>query len=815
MYSPELLSPIADFETCLAAVHNGCDAVYVGVPGWNARGRVPDLTRDELQNIIEFCHLHQVRVFFAMNVLVFEQEIRQLSSYLKDLISLGPDAFIIQDPGLGILIKHIAPNQEIHASTQMTLSSLESVQFVEKLGFKRVVLARELNLNEIAHIRKHTEIELEVFVHGALCISYSGQCLTSENFGGRSANRGQCAQSCRLPYDIWVDSVLYPRPAAPYLFSPKDLCALDLVPKLMEIGVHSFKIEGRLKSPEYIAATTRAYREKIDGLSASQSNQQLESLFSRGFFSGWLQGVDHQKLVDGKNSAHQGVLIGKVHKIQNNEVWVKNPAVIPQAGDGCAFVQALHPDLGGRIYHASTAKPNFLILQFARNFPLKKISVGAQLWRNNSPSLEKSIRQSWENTNLQRTVGVQVFLNAQPGHHLSLRLISPTAEVELFDKEKLQKAHNPTHPPWLKDELAKLGSQPFAAQEIKIQLKNQPFLRQKTVRQLRQKALQLLEEKVLKNYPKPAFNPKTYDFHTPNSKHKSEKALLNILLRQPHQLEQISPDLPIDTIFLDYDYGQALEPSLNLIENLGYKTGIATLRIHKSGENKHLKQIIAYNPQAVLVRHWGALSFLQNNMLNASFIADHSFNISNSVSAQWLLNHGIDRILPAWDLNQAQLHDLLKNSPKSRFEVALHQYLPTFHIEHCVFANVLTSASSFPQCKIVCRQHNVEVEDHKGEKHFLQSDAECRNTLFLGKAQSMLRLYDSLRSCGVNRFRIDLLQESAEQAAFKINTYSQAINESISIEEAFKQIGVHEKYGISEGQLFNTTQWQDRKQLKK
>ena len=205
-------------------------------------------------------------------------------------------------------------------------------------------------------------------------------------------------------------------------------------------------------------------------------------------------------------------------------------------------------------------------------------------------------------------MGVQVFLNAQPGHHLSLRLISPTAEVELFDKEKLQKAHNPTHPPWLKDELAKLGSQPFAAQEIKNQLKNQPFLRQKTVRQLRQKALQLLEEKVLKNYPKPAFNPKTYDFHTPNSKHKSEKALLNILLRQPHQLEQISPDLPIDTIFLDYDYGQALEPSLNLIENLGYKTGIATLRIHKSGENKHLKQIIAYNPQAVQVRHWGALS---------------------------------------------------------------------------------------------------------------------------------------------------------------------------------------------------------------
>ena len=220
-----------------AAVNNGADAVYFGVPHWNARGRTEDFSFEDVAEMIRYARIRGVRTFLAMNVLVFEREIRDLPEFLERLIALEPDAFIIQDIGLARLIRAIAPSQEIHASTQMTLSSAESVNLAAQLGFNRAVLARELSLKEIASIKSATDLELEVFIHGALCVSYSGQCLTSENFGGRSANRGQCAQSCRLPYRIFVDGKEYRDTDAKYLFSPHDLCALPKLKELEEIGV--------------------------------------------------------------------------------------------------------------------------------------------------------------------------------------------------------------------------------------------------------------------------------------------------------------------------------------------------------------------------------------------------------------------------------------------------------------------------------------------------------------------------------------------------------------------------------------------------
>ena len=291
-----------------AAIQNGADAVYYGVPHWNARGRTEDFSFEDVAEMIRYARIRSVRTFLAMNILVFEREIRDLPEFLEKLIALKPDAFIIQDIGLARLIKAIAPDQEIHASTQMTLASAEAVNFASQLGFNRAVLARELSLKQIASIKEATPLELEVFVHGALCVSYSGQCLTSENFGGRSANRGQCAQSCRLPYRIFVDGKEYRNTNAQYLFSPHDLCALPRLNDLEEIGIDSLKVEGRLKSPEYVAAVAKAYNKALDThdkLPATDM-EPLEVLFSRGLSTGWLDGVDHQALVDGTFSNHHG-----------------------------------------------------------------------------------------------------------------------------------------------------------------------------------------------------------------------------------------------------------------------------------------------------------------------------------------------------------------------------------------------------------------------------------------------------------------------------------------------------------------------------
>ena len=324
MKKPELLLPVGTREMLIAAINNGADAVYFGVPHWNARGRTEDFTFEDVEEMILYARTRGVRTFLAMNVLVFEREIRGLPEFLERLISLKPDAFIIQDIGLARLIRAIAPDQEIHASTQMTLSSAEGIGLVKSLGFNRAVLARELSLKEIATIKATTDLELEVFIHGALCVSYSGQCLTSENFGGRSANRGQCAQSCRLPYRIFVDGKEFLDTNAQYLFSPHDLCALPKLEDLEEIGVDSLKVEGRLKSPEYVAAVSKAYRKALDNQPLqNQDREPLEVLFSRGLRTGWLDGDNHQELVDGTFSNHHGQFLGIVAKAGGNGVTIE------------------------------------------------------------------------------------------------------------------------------------------------------------------------------------------------------------------------------------------------------------------------------------------------------------------------------------------------------------------------------------------------------------------------------------------------------------------------------------------------------------
>ncbi len=400
---------------------------------------------EDVEEMIRYARLRGVKTYLAMNILIFEREIQELPEFLERLIALKPDAFIIQDIGLARLIKAISPEQEIHASTQMTLASSEAVNLVKDIGFSRAVLARELSAKQIAQIKSLTDLELEVFIHGALCVSYSGQCLTSENFGGRSANRGQCAQSCRLPYRIFVDGKEWKDPKARYLFSTRDLCALPKLEELREIGVESLKVEGRLKSPEYVAAVSHAYRKALDKLGnaaelTAQDLEPLEVLFSRGLNTGWLDGVNHQELVDGSFSNHHGEFIGTVVRVDRNGVIVElEDKPVPCTllpGDGILFEEyRAEPEprqTGSRLYKATfarnphsesaamqesrrstksgmfsqdsrragNAKENArgnagksqVRLEFGREFNLRKVTYGMKAYRNDSPALEKHSR---------------------------------------------------------------------------------------------------------------------------------------------------------------------------------------------------------------------------------------------------------------------------------------------------------------------------------------------------------------------------------------------------------------------------------------
>ncbi|MBY0514032.1 MAG: U32 family peptidase, partial [Gemmataceae bacterium] len=317
--APELLAPAGDWDALRAAVANGADAVYFGLSNFNARARAANFDPHELPDVMRFLHARNVRGFLALNTLIFSDELPAVAALVTTAAACGVDAVIVQDLGLVRLIRRLAPTLPVHASTQMTLTEPRGIAFVRRLGVERVVLARELSLADIRAVTANTDVPVEVFVHGALCVAYSGQCLTSEALGGRSANRGQCAQACRLPYELIVDGATRDLGDRAYLLSPQDLAAFDLVAPLIDAGVISFKIEGRLKGGPYVAATTHTYRTAIDAKLAAtdfrlprRAELDLAQTFSRGFTPGFLAGVNHQKLVRGRFPKSRGVRLGTV-----------------------------------------------------------------------------------------------------------------------------------------------------------------------------------------------------------------------------------------------------------------------------------------------------------------------------------------------------------------------------------------------------------------------------------------------------------------------------------------------------------------------
>ena len=888
--------PVGTRDMLESAINNGADAVYYGVPHWNARGRTEDFSFEDVEEMIRYARLRGVKTYLAMNILIFEREIQELPEFLERLIALKPDAFIIQDIGLARLIKAISPEQEIHASTQMTLASSEAVNLVKDIGFSRAVLARELSAKQIAQIKSLTDLELEVFIHGALCVSYSGQCLTSENFGGRSANRGQCAQSCRLPYRIFVDGKEWKDPKARYLFSTRDLCALPKLEELKEIGVESLKVEGRLKSPEYVAAVSHAYRKALDKLNEygyknfagnnrdcadangnsaadlglnAQDLEPLEVLFSRGLNTGWLDGVNHQELVDGSFSNHHGELIGTVVQVERGSVIVElEDKPVPCTllpGDGILFEEyRAEPEprqIGSRLYKAIFQQAGrngknvkgdpgmvrqahqplagvtraLVRLEFGREFDLRKVSYGMKAYRNDSPALEKELHKTFTDRSFAKHIPVCMTLEGTIGEPLKLTITETrdnhegcenrescaTASVNSAKVEGpvLEAARNESSADALqaiaKKELSGLSATAYVLDKLEIKLPQNAFLPGKILRTLRQDAVLALDEKRLqwKELSPSAENGREFLHHVAqvagsSNSEKSKRMNITVLVRRPEQIDALQ-GLDIDKVVMDFDWGVKYDEPLERIHKLGFEAGIATLRIHKPSENHYIKQILTLMPEFALVRNLGSLSLLKDSGI--PMVGDYSLNATNSASYDWLLSQGLERLHPSWDLNSTQLFDLLKNIDGSRLELALHQYMPAFHSEYCAFARALTTGRRFPECKKICTQHKVEILDHKGERHFLQSDAECRNTLFVGKPQSALKLLPRLIAQNVSSYRLELLDEEPESVRRKINIYTQAIRGKLDINTAISKAGVEEKYGLSEGQLFNQSVWQDRK----
>jgi putative protease len=835
---PELLAPAGNWDCARAAVAAGANAIYFGLPKFNARLRADNFIDADLPELMEYLHRYGLRGFLTMNTLIFTRELAAAEAQLRTIAAAGVDAIIIQDLGLAQLAHAVAPNVEIHASTQMTVTSPEGLAFIESIvPLGRVILARELSIKEIKRFHAsalNLTTPLEVFVHGALCVAYSGQCLTSEALGQRSANRGECAQACRMPYEIVVDGVTRDLGEVRYLLSPQDLAAVDLLPELVRAGVSSFKIEGRLKSPEYVAAVTRVYRKALDAYSAGPNIQDaaspvtaadryaLEMTFSRGLSTGWFAGENHPYLTHGRFGKKRGPLLGTIAACGPGWIKLGTTTGVPIApGDGVVFDAGENRDLeqGARIWKIEDG-----ILVFHRTYSginFERIKPGHTLYKTSDPKLESEIRRFWQNARpAEKKSLLNLAVTGKPGAPLTVvataaagsrgarcQLASVVSSIPLEPAAK----HSLTTEV-LAVQLGRLGDSSYQLAALDNQLEGSCHLALSALNQLRRDLVKQVaaaeREAAVAGFGRPGgpgesaiplLSPTLGTRTTP-----PPPPRLSVLCRS---LQQVSAalDSQVELIYCDFEdprrYQTAVALCHSQISNFKSRIFLATPRILKPGELGYLKLIEHAAPDGLLLRNLGALHYYKDRS-DLIKIGDFSLNVANPITARLLMDAaGLDHLTVSYDLNISQVLDLLQSAPPEWFELTLHQHMPLFHMEHCVFCAFLSEGTTYLDCGRPCESHVVHLRDRVGLLHRLQADVGCRNTLFNGKAQTGARYYQALRGAGLSRFRIELLDETAAEAAATIQAYQNLLAGTLDAAALRDQVQALEKLGVTEGTL--------------
>ncbi len=824
---PELLAPAGDLTCVRAAIENGADAVYFGLDhGFNARARATNFQLDGVGDVMAMLHQRGLRGYVTMNTLVFTDELEEVERTARRLIEAGVDALLVQDVGLARLLKTLCPELPLHASTQMTMTCAEAIQVAESLGVERVVLARELSIDEIREIAAHTTMPLEVFVHGALCVAYSGQCLTSESLGGRSANRGQCAQACRLPYDVVCDDRDVDLGDQKYLLSPQDLAAFDLIPELIEAGICSFKIEGRLKTPEYVANITRHYRRAIDEALAGREAEftpldveEMELSFSRGFSHGWLDGNNHKVLVPAFSSAKRGVLLGEIVEIYGQSVAVELKCAV-RRGDGVVFEsdRAAGQEQGGRVYEvllegeslADSARGGIVELAFAHGaIDFELLSPGQRVWKTDDPQLTTKLRKSFDSSTPRRRMPIDVETRAAVGRALEIVATGDQGlRVELESPEPLVEAiKHPLTEAVLQEQLGRLGGTHFQLRRLSAEIDGRPMLPLSVLGKLRHELVAKLDEQAARPAARRvrvesalgALRSSPLNQLAPLNHGDSIPYTLRVLCRNLGQLQAVL-ELGVRDVYVDFadirEYRQAVQAA----HQVGAAIFLATPRIQKPGEGGIFLTMSRHEADGILVRNLGGLAFFVEH--GSPVVADFSLNATNELTVAWLRERGAQRVTASYDLNRDQLVALVDAVPAETLETVIHQHMPMFHMEHCVFCAVLSPGTNKHNCGRPCDVHQVQLRDRVGMEHPLTADVGCRNTLFNAVPQSAAEVVPELRKLGVRHYRIELLCDQPMAELRRLLELYQALLEGrTSGREVWSQLRAANRVGVTRGTL--------------
>jgi U32 family peptidase len=814
--SPLLLAPAGSWDCAKAAVENGADAIYFGLERFNARMRAQNFTEAELPDLMTFLHRRGVKGYVTLNTLVFTPELPEAEQYLRTIIAAGVDAVITQDVGICRLIRHLSPDFPIHASTQMTITSAAGVEFAQSLGCQWVVLARECSLKEIHKIQqqlgdRQIAMPLEVFVHGALCVAYSGQCLTSEALGGRSANRGECAQACRMPYDLIADGKPVDLGDRHYLLSPQDLAGLAVLPELLQTGVTCLKIEGRLKTPEYVANVTQVYRQAIDRLTQADTSEpegddryNLEMAFSRGLYTGWFEGINNQALVHARFGKKRGVYLGEVTDIRHQQVTLELQAPL-KPGDGIVFDNG-HPEAseeGGRVYTLEQYGKHTVLTFGRHDLDWRQIHIGDKVWKTSDPELDRHLRQSFAGDIPQFQQPIQLEIQGEVGQPLvAIARDRQGHIVQVESAMPLVAAHSkPLDGDRLGDQFSRLGNTPFSLGTLDNQLVGAVILPVSELNRLRRELVAGLEAQRSRPQPWQLHPTATYTDLLPEPTCAIAPPELISLVRSLPQL-QAALEAGIQTLYCEFEDPRSYRQAVEQVRQVrAAAIWVAPPRITKPGENWILQQVRDSQADGYLVRNYDQLQFFAGDRC----IGDFSLNVANPIAAATFKQRGLERLTASYDLNIAQLEALIKACPADWFEVTLHQHMPMFHMEHCVFCAFLSEGTDYTNCGRPCETHEVKLRDRTGTEHVLKADAGCRNTVFNGSAQTGAEYIQPLVKWGVKKFRLEFLNESPEQVKQTIASYQNLLQGNITGSQLWRTLKLNHQLGVTRGTLQATS----------
>lgn len=743
----ELLAPAGDQESLIAAVQNGADAIYLGGTLFSARAYAHNFNDEQLQWAVSYAHLYGVKIYVTMNTLYKDCEIDEVISYVNKLYEYQVDALIIQDIGLFDLVRSLYPDFEIHMSTQASVMNAYGVRYFEKLGASRVVLARENTLEEIRLIRSQTNLEIEVFVHGAMCVCYSGQCLMSSMIGKRSGNRGQCAQPCRLQYQFLKDGNVLPN-KYPFLLSPKDIMTIDCVDKLIEAGVSSLKIEGRMKRPEYVASVTRAYRQAIDAYYSGKTIdfepyvQDMQAMFNRNYTSGYLQ--KDTKIIDGDYSGHKGYIVGEVIYYHNKQkrVGIRLKKSLLQ-GDSIVFENIDKGRPVNKIYLQNRlvkeAKPNDII-EIEFDYFVSKGYVRKTLDKNVVEKMQKTYQKAT------RKIEIEMKFEAKINQKAKLTIIKDESCIISTSSQVVQMAkQTPLDQERIHQQLSKLGSTPFKLKNINISCDNNISMPIKELNEMRREACDLLEKKL--SYQKIHDSSVQKMPILVKSKY-SDSPQYYVVVHSIKQL-QIVVRYSVDTII--YPYQKDIGEAYQLCKKYHKTLVMMTPQVMKDIEIQDILNSDIYSKvDTILVNDYGAYEAFDNKKI----IAGQGLNIYNSYSA----THYPHFFVTSLEMSAQQIKSL--NADLSLCIIQIFGKVTNMISEYCPISQYYFGYQN-KNCQM-CKQGRFALKDRKNEIFDIMVDENCR--MHLLNAHTLY--YNQYKNIPVGGYMIQFTNENEEMTEF-------------------------------------------------